>query len=260
MRKALLAVAVGVLALAAIPLALAEPRPDPAPPAPMTGETFVGDENNVAPSSCQGNTITFNINGAVAVGPYPGTVLESGTIKLGAPVPGTPNLFVVDEFHATFKVTQERPVNDFVVEIVEVVTGTKDFVRQPTDTGFAFAFCETHPTGNHLGSGLRIGVADSTVQARYEATIRTDEGLFHDEGTTTVQFRECRRGFVFAPPSQCADPSGGTRLPTMFEETFASTLGQTIPIVTPPGNSPVFQPGRGCGDENHEHEREASCG
>ena len=247
------------LAAVAAPVAVAEPTPEPTPPATMTGETFVGDENNVAASRCEGNTIHFSVSGAIAIGPYPGSVLEQGTITLGAPVPGTTNLFVIEEFHATFKVTQERPVNDFVVEIVEVVTGTKDFVRQPTDAGFAVAFCETHATGNHLGSGFRIGVGESTVVAQYEARIHTDEGVFHDEGTTTVEMRECRRGFVHEPPSQCADPGGGTRLPTMFEETFTSTLEQPTPIVTPPGSSPIVQNGKGCGDERHLHERQGEC-
>ena len=259
MRVRGLAALLGAVAAIGTPVALADPPPEPTPPAPMTGETFVGDDHNVAPSTCEGNTINFSVSGAVAVGPYPGTVLEQGTIKLGALVPGTTNLFVIEEFHASFKVTQERPIDDFVVEMVEVVTGTKDFVRQPTDTGFAFAFCETHATGNHLGSGFRIGVDDSTVQAHYEARIHTDDGVFHDEGTTTVQLRECRRGFVHEPPSQCADPAGGTRLPTMFEETFTSTLGATVPILTPPGQSPPLLPGRGCGDDKHEHERRELC-
>ena len=98
------------------------------------------------------------------------------------------------------------------------------------------------------------------MQARYEARIHADEGVFHDEGTTTVQMVECRRGIFFEPPSQCADPTGErNRLPTMFEETFTSTLEQTIPIVTPPGNSPALQNGKGCGDDNHLHEREEEC-
>ncbi len=256
-RVALLAL---VAAAAGVPAALAAPPPEPQPPAPMTGETFTGGEEHVAMPRCEGNTINFSISGAVAVGPYPGLVLEDGTIKLGAPHPTIPNLFVVDEFHASFKVSQERQISDFVVEFVDVVTGTKDFVRQPTDTGFAFAFCEKHPTGNILGSGFRIGVGDSTVQAHYEAFIHTDVGTFRDEGTTTMQMRWCRRGFVHAPPSQCADPTGAqTRLPTIFEESFFSTLEQTIPIVTPPGNSPTLQNGKGCGDENHLHERVAEC-
>ena len=258
MTKRGLIAAVAALALTAVPAAFADRPSDGPPPAPMTGETFLGDENNVSQPRCEGATIHFSISGAVALGPYPGDVIESGTIKLGAPVPGMPGAFVIEEFHATFKVTQVRPISDFVVEIVEVVTGTKDFVRQPTDTGFAFAFCERHPSGNILGSGFRIGVGDSTVQAHYDATIRTEAGLFHDEGTTTVQMRWCRRGFVHEAPSQCADPAGGTRLPTMFEETFASTLEQVVPLVMPPGNSPTVQNGCGLGDTNHLHDK-ADC-
>ena len=249
---AALAAAVGA------PAALADRPAEPTPPAPMTGETFLADDTRAISSSCQNNTINFSLS-AEAIGPYPGEAFESGTVKLGAPHPTIPGLFIGEEFHASFKVTQERPISDFVVEIVEVVTGTKDFVRQPTDTGFAFAFCETHPRG-HLGSGFRIGFEDSTVQARYEAQIHTDEGTFHDEGTTAVRMVECRRGWVFEPPSQCADPTGTfTRRLTLFEETFTSTLGEPIPLVTPPGNSPALQNGKGCGDDNHQHEREEEC-
>ena len=263
MRRGLAVLAALSVAAACVPAALADrpEEPPPPPPAPMTGETFVGDENNVAPPTCEGNTIHFSVSGAVAAGPYPGDVIESGTIKLGAPHPTIPNLFVIEEFHASFKVTQERPINDFVVEIVEVVTGTKDFVRSATDTGFAYAFCEKHPTGNILGSGFQIGVGDSTVQAHYEAFIHTDAGTFRDEGTTTVQMRWCRRGFVHEPPSRCADPAGGTRLPTLFEETFTSTLDAPIfvPTDVAPGNSPEIQNGKGCGDDNHVHERAEEC-
>ena len=261
LRKFVLTCAtLAALALAVAATALGERPPPPPPPAPMTGETFLADDTIPVGVSCQNNTINFTVSNAVAVGPYPGEAFESGTIKLGAPHPTIPNLFVVEEFHASFKVTQERPIDDFVVEIVEVVSGTKDFVRQVTDTGAAYAFCEKHPTGNILGAGFQIGTGDSTVQAQYEARIQTDEGVFHDEGTSTVQMRWCRRGFVHEPPSQCADPTGQrTRLPGMFEETFTSTLGETIPLVTPPGNSPAVQNGKGCGDENHLHDRSGEC-
>lgn len=251
MRGRTFAALVAVLLFAGVPAASADPPQEPTPPAPMTGETFTGGPENVSVTGdCSTGTVNFQVSGAVALGPYPGFALENGTLKLSPlPAPGIPGAFIVDEFHATFKVSQERPINDFVVEIVDVVEGRKDYVRQPTDTGFAFAFCDRR------GPGFKIGFDESTVQAHYEARIRTEEGIFHDEGTTTLQARDCRFNFSFGA---CAGPDDDG-LESFFQETFVSTLEETVPIVTPPGNSPAVQNGKGCGDENHLHEKEALC-
>jgi hypothetical protein len=103
-----------------------------------------------------------------------------------------------------------------------VITGTKTFVpNAPAST---------------TGCGGAIGPGTSALLT-YEATITGPNHLeFRDEGTADTQF------LSFAP----SDPP--TPFAT-FSETFRSAL--TAPT--------VVLPGKGCGDENHEHQRQGDC-
>jgi hypothetical protein len=91
--------------------------------------------------------------------------------------------------------------------------------------------CNDVPIGDPFRS-QRIAI----VQATYEARIKTSRGVYVDRGTADVRL------FEFFEPE---DPSQGQ---WGFSELFFSAIGQE-----------AATPGKGCGDENHEHIRSSEC-
>ena len=106
-----------------------------------------------------------------------------------------------------------------------VVTGTKRLAFVGTGD------CADVPVGDPLLS-RRIAI----VQATYEARIKTDRGVYFDRGSADVRL------FEFFEPE---DPSIGQR---GFSELFISAIGPE-----------AAKPGKGCGDDNHEHIRSSEC-
>jgi hypothetical protein len=91
--------------------------------------------------------------------------------------------------------------------------------------------CADVPIGDPFRS-QRIAI----VQATYEARIKTSRGVYFDRGTADVRL------FEFFEPE---DPSLGQ---WGFSELFISAIGPE-----------AAKPGKGCGDENHEHIRSSEC-
>ena len=91
--------------------------------------------------------------------------------------------------------------------------------------------CTDVPIGDPFRS-QRIAI----VQATYEARIKTSRGVYFDRGTADVRL------FEFFEPG---DPSQGQ---WGFSELFISAIGPE-----------AAKPGKGCGDENHEHIRSSEC-
>lgn len=107
------------------------------------------------------------------------------------------------------------------------VTGTKSLgLGDPFGVG---SFCETEPAGSPF-TGLTLFLPS----AAYDARIQTIDGRFIDRGETRVTIHK-------VCVARCAD---------FFEETYTSQ--ELLP-------APAIKPGKGCGDKNHEHERENEC-
>jgi hypothetical protein len=221
----MIAVSLGLATFA--PVALAQTVvPD------MTGETFQAQQNFFDPapvgelqvnSQCTptGNaTISYTASGP-AVGPYPGTFEETGTVLLGpegtGPVEQGPEARQVLEFSADFTVDSGP----------NRVTGTKSLdpedVDPATDFGYCFDF-QTDPPSRHTSVHL---------YASYEATITTPTGRFGDSGTANV--------VVYKPPENPAEPI------YHFFELFTST-GPVVPL--PPDDPPCDEDDQGDQDQD----------
>lgn len=208
-----------------------------APVATLTGEVLTAaDRTNDATGtfnsqvSCNADgtgSIAFQVAG-VAFGPYPGTYTEQGVATFGPtlafPMEG---LSAVTSFTATFKIVSGRTE----------ITGTKQLSPSAVPT-LAYGGCGVGRTTDVPQIVLQAG------QATYSATIVTANGTFHDEGTTSTSVVD-----------YTVDPNAnGTH-----HETFASTLTEASPIRVAPGNSPLQQRGKGCGDRHHAHVRAGDC-
>lgn len=87
------------------------------------------------------------------------------------------------------------------------------------------------PFGAHCFDGPTGDSASGVLRTFYTAHIHTAAGTFRDEGRTTGEF--------FG-----SDVSEGG-----ISEAFFSSLTELVEL----------KPGKGCGDKNHEHEREEEC-
>ncbi|MGH2471967.1 MAG: hypothetical protein ACRDG6_06145 [Candidatus Limnocylindria bacterium] len=208
--------------LASPAIAARPPAPPSLSPGPnfTTFETFNGEIEHLE-GLCQPGGTTFEFNAAgIATGPYPGTFTETGTVTIG-PASGT-DLFnaSVVAFESSFRI-------DSVFEGRPVeVTGTKRLAFVGT------GHCADVAAGDPFRSS-RIAI----VQATYQARIKTSRGTYFDRGAADVRL------FEFYEPE---DPSVGQR---GFSELFISAL-----------ENEAAKPGKGCGDENHEHIRSSECG
>jgi hypothetical protein len=182
-------------------------------------ETFNGEIEHLE-GLCQPGGTTFEFNASgIATGPYPGTFTETGTVSFG-PATGTA-LFnaSVVAFESSFRIDSVLDGNP-----VEV-SGTKRLAFVGT------GHCADVAVGDPFLSS-RIAI----VQATYEARIRTSHGVYFDRGGADVRL------FEFYEPE---DPTVGQR---GFSELFISAIGPE-----------AAKPGKGCGDENHEHIRSSEC-
>jgi hypothetical protein len=211
-----------VLALATVPAAASAQT---APPTlgtggPFVAETFVGSLPEVTTNCDPDGTSTVSYETAgTAFGPYPGTYTESGTATIGPEVAGLGGFILT--FQASF--TIDSPVGQ--------VVGTKTLPLPQSD--FRGGTCFDGPVPPALRRLVIPGFG-----ATYEARIQTPSGdVFRDRGTTDVQLQ---------------DLPGDNLATDFFQETFASEL-----LMPEPAEQP--KPGKGCGDKNHEHEREGEC-
>lgn len=87
------------------------------------------------------------------------------------------------------------------------------------------------PFGAHCSDGPAGDFVYGVLRAFYTAHIRTAAGTFRDEGRTTGEFY------------------GGDANEGGISEQFFSSLAEVVEL----------KPGKGCGDKNHEHQREGDC-
>ena len=186
------------------------------------GELVGGNIGTVTFSAGCGpnSTIDYTITG-VATGPYPGPFVESGKIVLGS---GIGELgeepFPIVELSARFTIES----------ITAVVTGSKTTVPGGAATFVICQFCGLGTCPAFINSAG----FESAAELDYAATIHGD-GTHSDRGTSLMEI---------------VSFSGGQT----FDENFISALAQISP-----GRSPGLQPGRGCGDRNHVHDRSVDC-
>jgi hypothetical protein len=242
----IVALTIGLL-LACVSPATAQPPP---PPPTLTGEVLVENHLPTPTSDPQctqsGGTTSFTfdvgpgegqtpLNAPGATQPYPGTFTEHVTVTIGPPTitPAPPFPFnggVEQNFSAGALIAVQA---DFTINVLDgtVITGTKTLSGTLPSLPSA-GVCSDFNTGQVQGYYKDV----RAYGLLYEALIQTDHGTFVDEGTSNLFARQ------------------GQSTPNVFQfdflgEAFTSDLNQTVPL----------QPGLGCGDVNHEHERRGEC-
>ena len=245
-----------VLGIAVVLLAAA-PAAAQSPPT-LTGEVFSThtffDEPTAGTCVTDPDTgeTTFSMSfSGIATGPYSGTYTEdiAATIgPAGAPISigpfpdgnpdagpglGDANIGVGQLLTLTADFTIDSPSGD--------VTGQKVLSAVvPANQTHGGACAELDPS---MPPGVSGGYRDvRAFDLDYGATITTADGQFHDEGSSRLQ---ARKG-IFSIGS-----SVFMRVNDLGED-FLSSLAETVPLERP-------KPGKGCGDKNHEHEREDEC-
>ena len=220
MRRIILAAA----AASSLAFALAPPA-RAALPATLTGEELTGIPT-VTAMNCQRlatSTYSYRVTG-LAAGPYPGVFEETGTVTFGpagSTIPGA--VMPVRHLTATFRIDS----------VAGEVRGTKSLITDDPASIANLGICVVTSDGE---------LAATHALVSYEATITTATGTFHDEGRSDIDL------WVSGPT-----------LGSGFVETFVSSLTDVVPLITPPGNSPLEQPGKGCGDRNHIHAQVGLC-
>jgi hypothetical protein len=182
------------------------------PPPSLVGEQlFAGPDSTggtglfITTRTCnadESGTIEFSATGD-AVGPYPGTFMEHGTVTVG---PGT----LAGAGPVTALV-----VTDFTITSpIAIVTGTKTLLVAPTNQGAC---------GDFFGLGFN---AFFVSQVSYSATIKVlvDGSMYRDTGTGTTVGHDALQGGFFAvgPPEASA---------SLFEESFDMSNG-VVPLAS----------------------------
>ncbi len=220
---------------------------------PLTGEVLAGLQGIQDPTpfppqggcDASGFTYSYSTSGpaggdpdvANAVGPYPGTFTESGTVTVGPnqitnPVSnGIAVQGVVLDFDAQFTIYSGEAV----------IRGTKRLLGQsPAQVMTCANFSEPNPDvgGTHQAYVRSFRLTDVV----YEVTITRPAGTFQDTGQTVVELDNSQ---VYSPL-----PGVFRTFAERFREYFVSSEG-IVPIAS--------RPGKGCGDKNHIHERMENC-
>jgi hypothetical protein len=232
-------------------------------PPTLTGEVLT--QHTAFTGSATGNCSTNPTTGVtsyslsfagLAVGPYPGTFTEQISATIGPPatplpLPTFPDTFVSGPSPAEFLAAGQLLSLDAAFTIdspTGEVSGTKTLsavvVADPSHAGVCADLAATaSPLGLATGSYKDVRAFDLS----YTATITTAEAGFHDEGTAQA---EGRQGHVETTGGFLSDVND-------FAEAFQSTLASPTPTGGQGGGG--TKPGKGCGDKNHVHEREAEC-
>ena len=214
-------------ALASIAAAFVEPVSAQTAPPTLTGETFTISPPQVTASCNPGGTssISFTVSG-VAVGPYPGSYTESGTVligpQLGPPFVNTYAAGPVTSVDASFTITS--PTGQ--------VTGTKSL---PAPTVDAYGICQTLPAGSFYE------VCACALSLAYTATVDSAGAQYQDQGRAGLILDQVQ-GLVPIPFDGIIQPTN------TFEESFASSLQQLIPLCDQNSQGNQGQPGnsQGC--------------
>jgi hypothetical protein len=202
-----------VAALVAVPAAAAQTF------VTLTGEEITANPATSTVSVQCGSTPTLSYHAeGTAVGPYPGTFVEDGTVTFGSG--GT-----VLSFSATF--TIDSPAGD--------VSGSKEL--EPTAPS-NFGTCEEEPDGSEL--------AQASFAERYEATITDALGRTFTEtgrGTTLLDASEPASGpstlNVMAQSFQSGGPPGTTIQLTPATSVNPTGTSHTVTAVVRNGTEPV---------------------
>jgi hypothetical protein len=144
----------------------------------------------------QSGQISFTTTG-MAVGPYPGTFTEKGTVQVGAGTPAGPVTSLTTDFQIASGTT--------------LIVGTKTLAVSPTDEGACADF-------GFLGFDTLF-----TSQVSYTATIElADSSMFQDSGSGSVHGESAVvGGFLAVGP-----PTTGV---SEFEESFDTSNG-VVPL------------------------------
>jgi hypothetical protein len=199
--------------MAAFLLGVAQPasaQTSVAPPV-LTGEIFAISQPHVR-ANCDPSgtsTITFRTSG-VAVGPYPGTYMESGTVTLG---PQTGAAGFVNGY-PTGLITSVN-VNFAVNSPIGQVSGTKSL---PAQTVSDFGICQSSLPGTFYE------VCSCASTLAYTATIDAGGATYQDQGVAGLILDQVQ-GVVPVPND------GVIQNTNIFMESFASSLQQLIPLL-----------------------------
>lgn len=192
------------------------------PPPTLTGETFTISPPTVT-AHCDPtgtSTVSYTVSG-VAVGPYPGTYSETGTLTIG---PQTLPQFV-NGFE--FGPITSANVSFSIDSPTGQVTGTKSLPSPSID---AFGLCYAPAPGG----GSFVELCACNLSLSYTATIDTPDGQFGDTGTAGLILDQVQ-GTVISPI-----PGVGALTPVNeFMESFASSL--LVPFLICDQNSQVNQ-------------------
>jgi hypothetical protein len=196
------------------------PPPVSAPPPTLQGESlFAAPIEIQARCNLDGSGTVSFASVGTAHGPYEGTFSEAGVVTFGPP-------HDLGDFRGFVSLVLDFAATFQISSLTGDVAGTKLFSTRTITPG--------QPTSYGLCRSENFFVID--IPASYEARITTqDATVYRDDGITNSVITSA-----------------------MFEA-FQSDRLETIALPTPPGSSPLVQPGRGCGDHNHLHIDVGAC-
>jgi hypothetical protein len=225
----------------------AAPPSPPPPNPPLTGETLQGSAISNPVANCATGSYSFDVTGT-AVGPYAGPFTESvsvtqsnlASVPLDIAVPlGNARIDASSGAVATLS------ASFMITSPTGTVTGTKTLALPNT----VVSTCGDSALVTSAGISQRVPAYYLALNGppgslSYSATITSPLGTSTDGGTTDIAatFLAIQNIGQFA---------------AAFTENFASTGPVTPPAG--PGNSPGTEPGKGCGDQNHAHEKSGEC-
>jgi hypothetical protein len=230
-----------VLATCAVPTALAGA---PSAPATLTGEQLTGTTPQALRASCDttgSSTIAFTVSG-VATGPYPGTFSAAVVMRIGPQTGAAAALGLRGGSIASYREAfQIQSPNGTVV-------GTKTLLADVGNLGQCREFNGEQPADYPIpGVNLNGYLYGAVAQLSYEAVVQQGRGRAAvDRGTSRATFSDSR---VTCCPNESDHDLVTLSATGAFVEEFTSG----------PATQPDTRPGRGCGDDNHQHERRDEC-
>lgn len=161
-----------IASLAVVTTASADTAP------PLTGEFLVGSPVDITAtcSATGASTISYSVSG-VAVGPYPGTFTEVGTVTIGQTPTGN--------FILGFPLKRVTSLEAFFTIDSEVgqVTGNKRLIIESDEVvGLCEDFADYEVPGGPTISGTFRRVCACPFGLSYDALIETETGTFRDTG------------------------------------------------------------------------------
>jgi hypothetical protein len=179
------------------------------PAAPLTGEFLVAGPIDVTATCSQTGTSTISYSASgVAVGPYPGTFTEVGTVTIGQTETGG--------FSLGFPIKRVTSLEAFftIDSAAGQVTGSKRLIIESDEVvGLCEDFTNYTPPGTgSIISGTYRRVCACPFGLSYEAIIETETGIFRDEGQSGLLIEELQ-----------LTAGGGVQEADVFNEAFSSS-------------------------------------